>query len=100
MYSVKELCGTNEAEESFKSSDPNGFLIFTNDPNYETVQLWNKLNNTVLVNSFEECEHYVIGGWNSTQSLNIEYLSQGIILTILTSFLVIKKIKSRFNYAK
>ena len=97
MYSVKELCGINEAEESFKSSDPSGFLIFTNDPNFETVQLWNKLNNTIFVNSFEECEHYVAGGWNSTKSLNIEYLSQGIILITLATFLIIKKIKLRYK---
>tara|TARA_B100001939_G_scaffold344798_1_gene360007 strand:- start:488 stop:790 length:303 start_codon:yes stop_codon:yes gene_type:complete len=97
MYSVKELCGVNEAGESFKSINSDGLLIFTNDPNYEAVQLWNKLNNTIMVNSFQECEHYVLGGWNSTKSLNIEYFSLFVILVTLTVFLVIKKIKLKFK---
>ena len=35
-----------------------------NDPSYLTVQLYDIEENTVFVNSFIECEHYVSGGWN------------------------------------
>jgi len=43
-------------------NDPN--YVFVNDPGYEQVRLFDQDGNTVLVNSFIECEHYVNGTWN------------------------------------
>ena len=44
------------------ASDPN--YVFVNDPNFSPVQLFDIDDNTVVVNSFIECEHYVSGGWD------------------------------------
>ncbi len=43
-------------------NDPN--FVFSNDPNFSQVRLFDKDGNTVFVNSFIECEHYVNGTWN------------------------------------
>tara|TARA_B100000674_G_scaffold492401_1_gene512366 strand:+ start:812 stop:1153 length:342 start_codon:yes stop_codon:yes gene_type:complete len=61
---IINFCG--EFPEDFTSidinSDPN--FIFENDPEYELVRLFDADGNTVLVNSFLECQHYVKGGWD------------------------------------
>jgi len=56
-------CG--EVPEGFIQSeiinDPN--YVFINDPNFKSLTLSDSDGNTVLVNSYEECGHYVKGGW-------------------------------------
>lgn len=42
-------------------NNPN--YIFENDPFYNQVKLYDKKENTILVNSYIECKHYVEGGW-------------------------------------
>lgn len=61
---VEKFCGEYPSEYITPdiSSIPN--YIFENDVNFETVQLWDIDGNTVFVNSFIECEHYVLGGWS------------------------------------
>ena len=43
-------------------NDPN--FVFINDPLFDQVRLFDSDGNTVLVNSFIECEHYVNGTWD------------------------------------
>ena len=43
------------------SNNPN--YVFENDPLYNIVKLYDEKENTVLVNSYRECKHYVEGGW-------------------------------------
>ena len=61
---IVKLCG--DYPDDFVSinlgNNPN--FVFENDPNYPTVQLYDVEENTVFVNSFIECEHYVSGGWD------------------------------------
>ncbi len=61
---VIQICG--EYPPNYKkvdiASNPN--YVFVNDPNYNSVQLFDYDKNTVFVNSFIECEHYVEGGWS------------------------------------
>lgn len=90
MFSVKELCGIKTTEESFISYDSDGSFIFENDPYFSSVNLTNKFNRTIIVNSYEECEHYVLGGWNRSESMNVEYFSQ-YLLVILLIVIVLKK---------
>ena len=47
------------------ASDPN--FVFENDINFESVQLFDYDSNSVFVNSFLECAHYVNGGWSNSQ---------------------------------
>jgi len=75
-------------------SDPN--YIFKNDLSFEQVRLFDNDNNTVLVNSFVECEHYVNGTWNYYQGKDeIVYLTNiNIFILVFTlSFLVVNFLK-------
>ena len=77
-------------------SDPN--YVFKNDTNFEQVRLFDNDKNTVLVNSFVECEHYVNGTWNYYQGKDeIVYLTNiNILLCVfICSFLIVNFLKKR-----
>ena len=84
---VKIICG--EYPDNFKKveikSDEN--FVFENDPSYITVQLFDRDENTVYVNSFIECEHYVTGGWDQNSIIILE--NDLIQTTTIVFFLVI-----------
>jgi len=70
--SVESICGeypTDYVKEDI-SSNPN--YVFVNDPNFESIRLLDEVGNTVFVNSFIECEHYVSGGWNFVPAINYQ----------------------------
>ncbi len=80
-------------------SDPD--FVFVNDPQYQSIQLCDSELNTIYVNSFIECEHYVLGGWdNSPAQFNeISFhnsLSLIIVGAILSRYLI-KKIFTKNN---
>tara|TARA_B110000003_G_C16538837_1_gene491850 strand:+ start:389 stop:724 length:336 start_codon:yes stop_codon:yes gene_type:complete len=93
---VEGFCG--EIPEDFQQieigNDPN--FVFTNDINFDPVQLFDIENNSVFVNSFLECQHYVNGGWNY-QPLQINesdyhmYLLYISLLAIITTYFFSKK---------
>lgn len=95
---VIQICGPypNGFKKATINSDLN--FIFTNDPDFETVKVWDTDGNSVFVNSFIECEHYVSGGWNYIPEQNSEYLLQnqiGILIAFafITYLLINRKIK-------
>lgn len=61
---IISLCG--QYPPGFEEVDilSNPDFIFSNDPSYDTVRLYDIDGNTVFVNSFLECQHYVKGGWD------------------------------------
>jgi len=79
---VEELCGLEPInfEAIDIASDPN--FIFQNDPNYSGVNLYDAENNTVIVNSYLECKHYVDGGWNFIPNILSELDLHNGLLTI------------------
>ena len=81
------------------SSDPN--YVFVNDQNFAAVKVWDIDDNSIFVNSFIECEHYVTGGWNYIPKQNSEYLLQnqiGVFLVIaFVTYLFIKR-KKKLKY--
>ena len=83
---VKIICG--EYPDNFKKveikSDEN--FVFENDPSYITVQLFDRDENTVYVNSFIECEHYVMGGWDQNSTIILE---TDLIQTTTIAFLFV-----------
>ena len=94
MAEISNICG-NQPEGFVKidiSSDPN--FIFENDPNYAAKQLFDGEGNTVFVNSYLECQHYVLGGWNYTPLKNSEILLQESLLFVVTALLVITFVKN------
>ena len=60
---VIDLCGDYPTDFSKVDVAINPGYVFQNDTSYSSVQLWDIEGNTVFVNSFLECEHYVMGGW-------------------------------------
>jgi len=98
MFSVNDLCGVRLTKESFVNFDKDGNFIFENDPNFESIKLTDKFNRTIMVNSFEECEHYVLGGWNSSANMNIEYFSQYFLIIFIVVAVLKRKYLLRFRY--
>jgi len=98
---VGKICG--EYPKNFKPAEilPDKVFIFANDPGYEAVKVFDADRNSVFVNSFVECEHYVIGGWDLIpevyfiQGQDLENLLQNLILifSIFSVFIVSVYIK-------
>jgi|TARA_Y100000389_G_C17462518_1_gene522912 hypothetical protein len=97
MSIVKNICGI-EPEGFIKpdiSSDPN--FIFKNDLNYQTRQLFDSEGNTVLVNSYIECQHYVVGGWDFTPTKTLETKLQGNLIYVMILLVVLSYFKKRIK---
>ena len=91
----------NSEVESLCGLEPQGLVrpiiesnfVFKNDPNFIKKTLFDIEGNSVIVNSFIECEHYVIGGWTHSQSgfdelFFIQILSISIFLISNLTFLI------------
>ena len=89
MSKVVELCGDypKDFEKVDFSSNPD--FVFENDINFSSKQLFDSEGNTVFVNSFIECEHYVSGGWDYSPLKNNEIQLQDITLYIVLFLLVV-----------
>ena len=83
---VLQFCG--EYPKDFVSvniaSSPD--FVFEPDSSFSVVKLHDIDGNTVLVNSFIECEHYVVGGWSYTfAEINNSYEEFSVLLVIAMS---------------
>ena len=89
MSKVVELCG--EYPQDFEKVDfsSNPDFVFENDINFSSKQLFDSEGNTVFVNSFIECEHYVSGGWDYSPLKNNEIQLQDITLYVVLFLLVL-----------
>ncbi len=93
---VIKLCG--DYPEDFKKIDISDDInyVFTPDESYENVKLYDSENNSVFVNSFTECEHYVSGGWNYNPISSNEIFSQNVVsVTFLILGIVIAVLVKR-----
>ena len=66
---ITNLCGSYPSDFIEIDFESNPDFVFENDIDYEAVKLFDIEGNTVFVNSFTECHHYVNGGWNYIPSL-------------------------------
>lgn len=98
---VVTLCGEYPSDFTKLDIISNPDFVFINDPTYPPTTLQDSESNTVTVNSFLECEHYVSGGWDYLPQFNIEsnyHLFIGTFLVVLLLFeFFIKKIRSKDN---
>ena len=96
---LEDICG--DYPEDFERVDisNNSNYVFVSDPNFTSTKLWDIEGNTVFVNSFIECEHYVTGGWSfkpNNENL-VDYSS--ITLTIAyRNFLLLIIISGTLSY--
>ena len=58
------ICGESDTVPDFAAIGNNPNFVFQNDPDFETVRLFDQSGNIVNVNSWLECAHYVTGGWS------------------------------------
>tara|TARA_B100001996_G_C18362490_1_gene478371 strand:- start:242 stop:556 length:315 start_codon:yes stop_codon:yes gene_type:complete len=93
---VVKICGEYPYGFVKEDIESNPNFIFTNDLNYQGVKVWDKDGNFVFVNSFQECEHYVSGGWDEdpikSKESNLQYSLSVLILGVLIFQYLYKKI--------
>tara|TARA_B100000427_G_C14990494_1_gene369436 strand:+ start:73 stop:405 length:333 start_codon:yes stop_codon:yes gene_type:complete len=94
---IINFCGEYPSDFVQKNIINNPNFVFENDPNYTVKKLYDPEDNVVLVNSFEECAHYVSGGWDgiSTGIKNEIFLQKSLllfsVLAILTGYIFLTK---------
>ena len=90
---IIEYCGIKPTNVEFviAGNDPN--FIFTNDPNFQTVILYDIEGNVINVNSWLECANYVNGGWvnNLDVFINEEKILFITILLLATAGVFLKR---------
>ena len=77
---IKIICGELGDIKQLENikNDPN--FVFENDPNFQTLTLFNENGNIINVNSWIECANYVNGGWISDK---IDLINGELILFYL-----------------
>ena len=90
---IIEYCGLKPSNVEFVivGNDPN--FVFANDPNFQTVVLYDVEGNVINVNSWLECANYVNGGWvnNLDVFINEERILFFTILLLTTVGIVLKR---------
>jgi len=62
---IENICGKSDIIPNFDEIGNNPNFVFVNDPNFESISLFNINGNSVMVNSWLECANYVNGGWTN-----------------------------------
>ena len=89
------ICGESDTAPDFAAIGNNPNFVFQNDPDFETVRLFDQSGNIVNVNSWLECANYVNGGWtdNISDFFNGEMYIFLVTLLATSIFLLYKKIR-------
>lgn len=93
---VIKICGDYPTDFIKLDIESNPNFIFINDPNYGPVRVWDADANFIFVNSFIECEHYVLGGWDKNPVQNQEAFSQNLLLASVVLVLIGSILFKRF----
>tara|TARA_Y200000002_G_C22299809_1_gene504026 strand:- start:218 stop:541 length:324 start_codon:yes stop_codon:yes gene_type:complete len=67
---VEKICGLYPKNFQSVKITEGEVYTFQNDPSYQVVKVFDADRNSVFVNSFAECEHYVFGGWNKIPEID------------------------------
>jgi len=68
---IIEYCGLKPENLELIEIGNDPSFVFENDPNFQTVALYDSEGNTIFVNSWLECANYVNGGWVNDLNLFI-----------------------------
>ena len=92
------ICGVSDLRPNFEEIGNNPNFVFENDPNFETIRLFDIEGNVVNVNSWLECANYVNGGWvtNFTNLINYEK-NLFYVLAITSIFLIASNIYAKIK---
>mgnify|MGYP001185874942 CR=1 FL=1 len=100
LSNIESQCGIKPIDTELIEIGSNPNFVFINDPNFNTLTLYDVEGNIVNVNSWIECAHYVNGGWVNTQIVNYpgdKYIAIGLFIIAIIStsvFAYIKKYKN------
>lgn len=97
---VIQICGTYPKNFLPASIDNDPNYVFENDINFSPVQLFDVDQNTVFVNSFLECEHYVSGGWDYLPNVSRENFFYDTISILLISVIIVYSIYKKNKLVK
>ena len=96
---IIEYCGLKPSNVEYVDVGNNPNFVFTNDPNFETVILYDVEGNIINVNSWLECYWYVKGGWSNSlyNAINYEQNLFFVLLIIVIGFFIYKSKKIRIK---
>ena len=83
INNIETSCGPKPPNQELIHVSNNPNYVFENDPNFQTLRLFDQENNVINVNSWIECATYVDGGWSLTESS----ISGDVIYFVLTLYL-------------
>ena len=83
---ISEFCGPTPADYIPVETTDNNF-IFVNDPDFQQINLYDFFGRGATVNSFEECAHYVNGGWEPFKTTIFDILTSAAYIFIFFGFL-------------
>ena len=83
---VREFCGPTPDDYIPVETTDNNF-IFINDPEFQQINLYDFFGRGATVNSFEECAHYVNGGWEPFKTTIFDILTPVVYIFIFFGFL-------------
>ena len=90
---IEVICGKTDVVPNFSeiSNTPN--YVFSPDPNFDVVSLFDREGNVVNLNSWIECAYYVNGGWTNNLSdfVNGEQILFFTLLVFSSLYLVGKR---------
>ena len=93
------ICGESELKPNFEEIGNNPNFVFENDPNFETVRLFDLDENVVNVNSWLECANYVNGGWTNDIS-DFTNGEQYLFFTIALVLAITVYVHKKYNFLK
>ena len=83
---IERICGLSDYIPDFEAIGNNPNFVFTNDPNYLTVRLFDTNGSVINVNSWIECANYVNGGWSDSLKTFINYEKYLFFILLVATF--------------
>ena len=96
---IREICGNSDLEFDPEAIANNPNFVFSNDPNYQTIVLFDTEGNIINVNSWIECANYVNGGWSTSVGdlVNGEQILFLSVLFLFSGYIMLKRFLERRN---
>ena len=97
---IYKICGESDLLPELEKIQSDPSFVFEPDPSFNPITLFNEIGDTIMVNSWIECENYVNGGWTNFLIETINYEKYLFFILGLGSMMLIfpeilKKIKEK-----
>ena len=94
---IEIICGPDGNLDELENIQSNPNFVFENDPEFQTIVLFNESGDVINVNSWLECANYVNGGWISDKIdlINGEQQVFFFILISISLYLAYSKFRTK-----